>query len=68
MVRVLTWNIHGALGRNPRFDLARVVALIDRWDPEVVALQEVDSRRNRLSNVPGDLDLDPDGRLRVIAE
>ena len=24
-IRVMTWNIHGALGRNPRFDLARVV-------------------------------------------
>lgn len=44
-VRLMTWNIHGALGRNPRFDLARVVELIDRWDPHIVALQEVDSRR-----------------------
>ena len=43
--RVMTWNIHGALGRNPRFDLPRVVALIRKWDPDVVALQEVDSRR-----------------------
>jgi endonuclease/exonuclease/phosphatase family metal-dependent hydrolase len=45
-IRVLTWNIHGALGRNPRFDLSRVVELIDRWDPQIVALQEVDSRRD----------------------
>ena len=44
-VRVMTWNIHGTLGRNPRFDLTRVVALIRRWDPDIVALQEVDSRR-----------------------
>lgn len=43
--RVMTWNIHGAFGRNPRFDLSRVVALIRKWDPDVVALQEVDSRR-----------------------
>ena len=49
-VRVLTWNIHGALGRNPRFDLARVVELIDRWDPQIVALQEVDSRRDKEIN------------------
>jgi endonuclease/exonuclease/phosphatase family metal-dependent hydrolase len=46
-VRALTWNIHGTFGRNPRFDLERVVALIDRWDPQIVALQEVDSRRDR---------------------
>ncbi len=44
-LRVMTWNIHGALGRNPRFDLARVVDLIRGWDPDIVALQEVDSRR-----------------------
>jgi endonuclease/exonuclease/phosphatase family metal-dependent hydrolase len=47
VVRLLTWNIHGALGRNRRFDLDRVVALIDRWAPQVVALQEVDSRRDK---------------------
>jgi endonuclease/exonuclease/phosphatase family metal-dependent hydrolase len=41
----MTWNIHGTLGRNPRFDLTRVVSLIRRWDPDIVALQEVDSRR-----------------------
>jgi endonuclease/exonuclease/phosphatase family metal-dependent hydrolase len=45
IVRVMTWNIHGAVGRNPRFDLARVMSLIQRWSPDVVALQEVDSRR-----------------------
>ena len=40
----MTWNIHGAFGRNPRFDLTRVVELILRADPDIVALQEVDSR------------------------
>jgi len=54
-VRVLTWNIHGALGRNPRFDLGRVVDLIDRWDPHVVALQEVDSRRDKTGENPFEL-------------
>jgi len=44
-VRIMTWNIHGAVGRNPRFDLMRVVELIKRADPDIVALQEVDSRR-----------------------
>jgi endonuclease/exonuclease/phosphatase family metal-dependent hydrolase len=44
-IRLLTWNIHGALGRNPRFDLERVIALIGRWQPDLIALQEVDSRR-----------------------
>jgi len=44
-VRLLSWNIHGTFGRNPRYDLAGVVELIDRWQPHIVALQEVDSRR-----------------------
>ena len=44
-IRVMTWNIHGAIGRNPRFDLEKVVGLILRADPDIVALQEVDSRR-----------------------
>lgn len=43
-VRVLTWNIHGGIGPDGRHDLARVVALVRRHDPDIVALQEVDSR------------------------
>lgn len=46
-VRLMTWNIHGALGRNPRFDLDRVVDLVRRHAPDIVALQEIDSRRAR---------------------
>lgn len=49
-VRVMTWNIHGAFGRNPRFDLTRVVELILRADPDIIALQEVDSRRSPEGN------------------
>jgi endonuclease/exonuclease/phosphatase family metal-dependent hydrolase len=45
-IRFMTWNIHGTLGLNPRFDLAQVVELIRRWSPDIVALQEVDSRGN----------------------
>ena len=44
-IRLLSWNIHGTFGHNPRYDLAGVVELIDRWQPHIVALQEVDSRR-----------------------
>jgi endonuclease/exonuclease/phosphatase family metal-dependent hydrolase len=41
----MTWNIHGGLGADRRFDLGRVVETIVRHHPDVVALQEVDSRR-----------------------
>lgn len=44
-VRIMTWNIHGGIGPDGRFDLTRVVSTIARHDPDVVALQEVDSRR-----------------------
>lgn len=56
-VRLMTWNIHGALGRNPRFDLARVVALVKRHAPDIVALQEIDSRRARTAAVGDPFDL-----------
>jgi endonuclease/exonuclease/phosphatase family metal-dependent hydrolase len=45
-VRIMTWNIHGTVGGNPRFDLVGAVDLIKRWDADIVALQEVDSRRS----------------------
>jgi len=49
-VCVMSWNIHGARGQNPRFDLDRVIALIKDHDPDVIALQEIDSRRPRKRN------------------
>ncbi len=56
-VRVMTWNIHGALGRNPRFDLDRVVALVRRHEPDIVALQEIDSRRAREAHIGDPFDV-----------
>jgi endonuclease/exonuclease/phosphatase family metal-dependent hydrolase len=44
-VRIATWNIRGGVGLDGRFDLDRIVGLIKPVQPDVVALQEVDSRR-----------------------
>ena len=44
-MRLMTWNIHGGLGSDWRWDLARIVQVIERHAPDIVALQEVDSRR-----------------------
>lgn len=44
-VRVMTWNIHGGLGPDGRHDLERMLALVRAADPDVLALQEIDSRR-----------------------
>lgn len=46
-IRLLTWNIHGGRAPNGSYDLERVVALVRRHEPDIVALQEVDSRRSR---------------------
>jgi endonuclease/exonuclease/phosphatase family metal-dependent hydrolase len=50
-LRLMTWNIHGAMGRNPRFDLARVVEFVRGHAPDIVALQEIDSRRGLAADV-----------------
>lgn len=44
-VRIVTWNIRGGIGVDGRFDLERIVRLIKSGEPDIVALQEVDSRR-----------------------
>ena len=43
-LRIMTWNVHGTFMLNPKFDLDGVCAVIRHWSPDIVALQEVDSR------------------------
>ena len=52
-LRVLTWNIHRGVDRRGRYDLRPIVELISRHDPDIVALQEIDSRGR------GDLPIEP---------
>lgn len=47
-LRVLTWNIHHGEGVDGKLDLARIGAVIRNARPDVVALQEVDVRTERL--------------------
>jgi endonuclease/exonuclease/phosphatase family metal-dependent hydrolase len=47
----MTWNIHGGVGIDGKFALARITEAIAQIDPQIIALQEVDSRRRH-----------PDGR------
>lgn len=59
-LRIMTWNVHGTFNLNPDFDLEGVSAIIEKWSPDVVALQEVDSRGRtddpfaRLADVVGE--------------
>jgi endonuclease/exonuclease/phosphatase family metal-dependent hydrolase len=50
VVRVLTWNIHGGIGADGIRNLTRVVELVQRHDPDIVALQEIDSRGGRVED------------------
>jgi endonuclease/exonuclease/phosphatase family metal-dependent hydrolase len=43
-IRLMTWNIHRGVGPDGRFELERIAALIARHAPDIVALQEVDTR------------------------
>lgn len=55
-IRVMTWNIHSGIGTDARRALTRITATIARHDPDVVALQEVDSR-HRLATEPSPFDV-----------
>jgi endonuclease/exonuclease/phosphatase family metal-dependent hydrolase len=48
----MTWNIHGTIGRRTPWDIAGIIAFIRRIDPDVVALQEIDSRRRPRTGDP----------------
>ena len=45
LLRVLTWNVHGCVGRRRRFDPHGVAAELARLNPDIAALQELDSRK-----------------------
>ncbi len=50
-VRVLAYNIHHGAGMDEGLDLARIAALIREVNPDLVALQEVDSVTTRTERV-----------------
>ena len=50
-IRVLSYNIHHAEGVDGRLDLQRIAKIIKSVEPDVVALQEVDSRVKRSEEV-----------------
>lgn len=43
-IRVVTWNLHGCIGRDGVFDPHRTAALIGRFEADILSVQEVDSR------------------------
>ncbi len=53
LIRILSWNVHGCVGRSGRFDPEAVARVIVDLAPDIVALQEVDDRRH----LSGELDM-----------
>ncbi|MGC4114413.1 MAG: endonuclease/exonuclease/phosphatase family protein [Myxococcales bacterium] len=47
-LRLLTWNIHGGVGSDRRFDLTRVGRVVASLQPDVAALQEVGEVHGRM--------------------
>jgi endonuclease/exonuclease/phosphatase family metal-dependent hydrolase len=47
VIRVATYNIHAAVGADGRRDLERIAAVIEEIEPDVIGLQEVESRASR---------------------
>jgi endonuclease/exonuclease/phosphatase family metal-dependent hydrolase len=50
-LRILAYNIHHGAGNDEVLDLQRIARLIRSLDPDLVALQEVDSRTERTGRV-----------------
>ncbi|MEK0083786.1 endonuclease/exonuclease/phosphatase family protein [Benzoatithermus flavus] len=46
-MRLVSYNIHSCVGTDGRRDPARIAAVLEQLEPDVVALQEVDSRVSR---------------------
>ena len=51
-LRAMTWNIHGGVGPDHSHDLDRIIRLIEVHKPDIVALQEIDSRGKRGAKGP----------------
>lgn len=51
MTRILTYNVHRCVGKDKRLDVSRVADVIAAFEPDIVALQELDVGRARTNNV-----------------
>jgi endonuclease/exonuclease/phosphatase family metal-dependent hydrolase len=50
-IRLVTWNIHAGIGADRRYNLTRIIDLLRSHVPDIIALQEVDSR-GRVEDLP----------------
>ncbi|TDU73347.1 endonuclease/exonuclease/phosphatase family metal-dependent hydrolase [Prosthecobacter fusiformis] len=50
-LRVMTYNVHGCVGTDARLDEGRIAEVIASFNPDVVALQELDVERARSGGI-----------------
>ncbi|MFN7133769.1 MAG: endonuclease/exonuclease/phosphatase family protein, partial [Myxococcales bacterium] len=48
LITVVTWNIHGCIGSDRRFDMSRVAGVLQAIDADVIGLQEVGEVHGRM--------------------
>jgi endonuclease/exonuclease/phosphatase family metal-dependent hydrolase len=51
MPRIVTYNVHRCVGNDRRLNVARIVDVLASLKPDIVALQELDVRRQRTGHV-----------------
>jgi endonuclease/exonuclease/phosphatase family metal-dependent hydrolase len=51
-IRVLTWNVHGCVGRDGVCDPDRVAKVLESAQPDICALQEIDNRTRAVAQDP----------------
>ena len=51
-IRVATYNVHGCVGMDRRYAPSRIAAVLQALRPDIMALQEVDSRRPHHEGLP----------------
>src|SRR3954454_19768884 len=51
MPRIVTYNVHRCVGNDRRLDVGRIVEVLAALEPDIVALQELDVRRQRTGHV-----------------
>jgi endonuclease/exonuclease/phosphatase family metal-dependent hydrolase len=50
-LRIMTYNVHRCLGMDGKISPSRIAKVIAHYDPDIVALQELDDRRPRTGEV-----------------
>ncbi len=50
-IRIMTYNVHGCRGMDKEISSDRIAQVIDQYDPDIVALQELDLGRPRSGGV-----------------